>query len=54
MRKIHTNGRRYSNEKVAELEDLIKNLQNEKQNLKKEVEQVQKRLVSSKNGGESE
>ena len=54
MRKIHTNGRRYSNEKVAELEDLIKNLQNEKQNLKKEVEQVQERLVSSENGGESE
>lgn len=54
MRKIHTNGQRWSNEKVAELEDLIKNLQNENQGLKKDVGKIQERLVSSKKGGESE
>lgn len=54
MRKIHTNGQRCSNEKVADLEDLIKNLQNENQGLKKEVGKIQERLVSSKQGGESE
>ena len=54
MRKIHTNDQRCSNGKVAELEDLIKNLQNENQGLKKDVGKIQERLVSSKKGGESE